>query len=320
MVLTRFALVAFLTSSVASCSAVQNLADKDKDKKDESGDAASTSEDPNGGDDKTTAEEKADDPLDEQTKLGLAEFCTFEKSDKGEGCFTCTPRDLPNTKCTNIPADFDPAKMCKHDLDQMSCDLGGTEEWVYDFGEESKDEKLYNKIPLLLFGAKALLSEKLADNAELKELIFGALDVVDKYKKDIFTNGSLDPMVDELAAIVKKAKPEFDQGQIDDFKAQAKATIKAMQDKRASGKLDTAGMLSTFTDVLNQLPPDLVAPVLENLELDKIIGALTGSGGGGLEDLLGAFGGTKSIEDIIAGLQIPDGTGTGTGSGSGSGS
>ncbi len=310
MVLTRFAILAFVSSAAWSCAAVQSFGDKKDENKDEGG-ASTPAETPT----ETAAIEcqpsapdceKADQPLDETTQFGLADFCTFAKNDKGEGCFTCTPRDLPDTRCSAIPADFDATKACTHDLDEMSCELG-EKDFVYDFNEESKDEKLYNKIPLLLIGAKALLADKLKDKPEVKELVYGALDIVNNYKKDIFTNADLGPMVDELAAVVKKAKPEYDQAKIDEFKAQAKPIIKAMQDKRAAGKLDTASMLTTFTDVLNQLPPDLVAPLLENLDIAKITAALSGAGGDdSIQALIALFGNGKSIEDIIAGLESTD--------------
>lgn len=318
MVLTRFAILAFV-SSLTGCSAMQNLGAAKEEKKEESTETPAA-EKP--ADDKACEKaatgnaaladcEKADEPLDETTSFGLASYCTFAKSEKGEGCFTCTPRDLPDTRCTAIPEGFDPATACQHDLDEMSCKITGDKDFVYDFNEESKDEKLYNKIPLLMIGAKALLADKLKDKPETKDLVYGAIDIIDTYKKTIFTNGDLDPMVDELAALVKKAKPEYDQAKIDEFKAQAKPIIKAMQEKRAKGQLDTAGMLTTFTEVLNKLPPDLVFPIMESLDLNKITSALSGSGGDdAIQQLLVLFGGGKSIEDIIASLEKPDATTT----------
>lgn len=305
MVLTRFALLSLLTSLTSACNAVQNLADKKDDKKD--GASETTQAEPPPADQAKPEDKKADEPLDESTSFGLADFCTFAQNAKGEGCFTCTPRDLPDTRCSAVPEGFDPKTACQHDLDTMTCKVTGDKDFVYDFNKESNDEKLYNKVPLLLIGAKALLADKLKDKPETKELVYSALDVVDKYKKDVFTNGNLDPMVDELAAIVKKAKPNYEQAKIDDFKAQAKSIIKGMQEKRAKGQLDTASMLTTFTDVLNQLPDDLIAPIMENLDLSKITSALSGAGGDdAIQALLQIFGGGKSVDEIIQSLEAPD--------------
>jgi len=237
------------------------------------------------------------------TQLGLADFCTFAVGTDSQGCFTCTPRDIPSTKCVAVPTAFDPAAMCHHDLDELSCDLGSGKSFSYDFDALSQEEQVYQNIPLLIFGAKTLLADKLDKTPKTKDLVFGSLDAIDNHKKEIFS-GNVGPLADDIAALVKKDEPQIPAEQIDQVKAALVTAVATLDAQRKSGALANGDIMTLANALLAAMPADLTGPLLEKLDLNKVMDKLkTAADDGSITDLLKTVGGDSSLSGLIAALQ-----------------
>lgn len=236
--------------------------------------------------------------------LGLADICTFAAGDAGEGCFTCTPRELPSKQCVAVSADFDPAIMCNHDLDRLSCDTGGASEFVFEFGDRSPLEDIYEKVDLLSFGAKALVYDKLASKPEMRAAIFSLVDAIVENKLALFTGGDVAPLVTKATALAKVVKPAATEAELTLLDSGIRAGAKSFSDKikaKPNGAIGFEDVSAIVLDVLAALPPGTVKTSLDGLDLGQLNTAL--KGGGGTEiigDLLKNIGGGKSLAELLA--------------------
>jgi hypothetical protein len=302
------AALAALVLALAGCSAVGRFASKDDKKDDGEGDAAAEAceagaETCQGTETAATGTE-TDDGLDEVTSLGLAEFCKFKRNDAGDGCFTCTPRDLPVTECAEVGEEFDPKKDCTHDLDRMTCKVGGGNTYGREFGELTKEEELYARIPILMFGAKALVSNKLTDDAPgMKELVLGVFDLITKYRKAIFITGELAPLAVEVEDLVRKVKPDLTEAQAAPLREAIMSACDVVIKKRDAGNLKDSDLLALGQEVLGSLPADVANGFLVNLDIETITENLKKSGSEQyIVELLIMFGGGQSLEDLTGAL------------------
>lgn len=228
-------------------------------------------------------------------KLGLAEHCSFGPQDDATGCFVCTPRDLPRKLCIDIDPGFDPAKNCEHDQDLMTCNVKADgEAFEFDFSEQSQIEKIYNKIPLFLLGAKVLVGGKMKDNPAAKDLLFGCFDSVLAHKKAIFTKGDLTGLLDEVGVHVKKAKPDLKDADIATVKKAMQGAADKLQESYADGKMEDEDFLQFAHGVLTALPKELIGNTLQELNIEEIMASLQASGNQDvIEDLITNAGSTE---------------------------
>lgn len=225
----------------------------------------------------------------------LFDYCRWNASDKG-GCMVCTPRDLAVSKCaTTVKADFDAAKDCTSNATTsvLSCEVGGNSDFTWNLSEESKTESLYKKLPLLIFGAKYMIADKVKDAAK-KELFDNALDLVAKHAKVILNNGDIGPAADDVIALVKKARPALSDAVLAATKAKVVAAVAAVQAKRQAGDLSEGDMIALLSGFITKMPTDLVGDSLKGVDLDALTKALTGAGSGDLMAILAAFSGAGS--------------------------
>lgn len=235
--------------------------------------------------------------------IGLTDFCTFAPADGGKGCFTCTPRELPNVQCVDIPAGFDPAGKCQHDLDRLTCDLGAAKPFVIEFSDRSPDEDVYEKMDLLVFGAKALLYKKLDGKPELRDLAYSLLESIAAHKLALFTGGDVGPVINEAKPLMKILKPDLTEAQIEAIKVAAQSVAKAFAAKRAAGPITHADAFAILSDVYKTLPPDLFGTLLADAHLEDFVKNLEGKSA---EDILGelskSLGGDEAMMDIMTQL------------------
>jgi hypothetical protein len=270
-----FAAAAFVLAGLTACS------DTSEKKEDNAADAS-----------QPAAEECADNKCPAKMKptygkLGLAGHCSYSLQDT-LGCFSCTPRDLPRTVCTDVDPGFVPETGCEYDLDLMTCNVKAEgEPFEIDFSEQTQMEKIYNKIPLFLLGAKVLIGGKLKDKPVEKELLFGCFDAVLTHKKAIFTKGDLTALLDEVGAQVKKAKPELKDEDIAAVKKSMKAAADKLQESYGDGKIEDKDFLEFAQGVLSSLPAELLGNTLQQLDITEILNSLQ------------ANGSTDVIQDIL---------------------
>lgn len=259
-------LIAGVAFFIASCAFVK----RQKDKKDDGTDNAAQ-------DCASDASEcSADGEIDELTKYGLAEFCSFdaESGENQEGCFHCTPRVIPLVACRNVSATFNPEKDCIHDLDGMTCTLGINSIFEWDFGIRTKIELLYERLPLLVLGAKFMLGKKLKDLPTQKALVIGALDLIEAHRRELFVDGDLGPVADAIAALVKTAAPEISGKDRDALRAAVLEVLSTTRSKAQAGTLAESDLLALVKTVLNDLPGDLAAGLPETFDLQSILESL----------------------------------------------
>ena len=257
---------------IAGCSIVPSLGAKDDDK-DKTADS-STSECTSAECNKNT--ELAIEPT--YGTLGLAGHCTYNKKE-AEGCFTCTPRDLPRTICTEIENGFDPATSCESDADIMTCKVkvAGTD-FEFDFSEQTQIERIYSKVPFFLLGAKVYLGNKLESNPVARDLVFASFDSIIKFKKDFFTTGDISGFLVEFEAHLKKAKPETDSAQFAVIKTAIEGAVAAFAESYSDGKMDDKDFLTFAYKIIQAMPKDLYGNMLEELDIDSIMKSLNESG------------------------------------------
>jgi hypothetical protein len=229
-----------------------------------------------GGDDQTQETATDGDGSDTDPVVGLPDTCTFAKSDGG-GSITCIPRELPLTRNFALKGAFDPEKACKYDIETLTCDIGADEPLVIALDEPTKDEQFYTKLPDIITIAKLVLAPKLEGDAKKKDLVFGALDIVAKYRKELFTLGDMKAALDELEALVKKAKPDLAQDKLTEMRTQIEAVIAQLKAKRDGGTavdLDVAAVVAAFG---TKLPPDVLGGLTGgDLDLVKLLELLAG--------------------------------------------
>ena len=210
--------------------------------------------------------------------LGLAGHCTYNKKDS-EGCFTCTPRDLPRTVCTVIDESFDPATSCENDTDLMTCKVKAEgESFEFDFSEQTQIERIYSKVPFFLLGAKVYLGSKLEGNPVARDLIFSSFDSIIKYKKEFFTVGDLSGFFVEFEAHLKKAKPDTDAAKFALVKKSLEEATASFAEAYSDGKIDDKDFLTFAYKLVQSLPADLYGNVLNELNIDDIMKSLDESG------------------------------------------
>ncbi len=226
----------------------------------------------------------------------LFDFCKWNPNDKGGGCMICTPRELELLKCAkDVKAEFDAAKDCNGNADTnvLSCEMGTNEEFVWDLSQSTRTESIYEKLPLLITGAKILLGEKFKNDPK-GDVIMGALDVFAKHAKTIFNNGDVGPVADDLAALAKKAKPAIKDEELQSIKTQMASTINSIQAKRKNGEFADADMVTLIAGFITNLPSDLIGDGLGGLDLNVLTQALAGGSSGDLLSILAGTAGKSS--------------------------
>ena len=259
---------------MAGCSAIPDFGAKDDDKE-KTADSSQPSE--CSGDE---CEKTSNVPAIEPTygTLGLAGHCTFNKKE-GEGCFTCTPRELPRTVCTPIDDSFDPTKSCENDTDLMTCKVKiEGEAFEFDFSEQTQIERIYSKVPFFLLGAKVYIGNKLEGNPVARDLVFASFDSIVKFKKDFFTTGDISGFLTEFEVHLKKAKPDTDAAKFAVIKKSLEDAIASFAESYADGKMDDKDFLTFAYKIIQAMPADLYGTMLDELNIDDIMKSLDESG------------------------------------------
>ena len=232
-------------------------------------------------------------------KGGLFSFCKWAANDNG-GCMTCTPRDLDLLRCAkDVKKDFNAAKDCSGDDDKnvLTCEMGGSEDFVWNLSVKSKAESLYEKLPLLIAGGKILLATKLQDNPK-KELIISALDIFSNHAKEIFNGQDITATVTDVAALAKKAKPTLTDAELEKVKTQITTVVNGIQTKRRNGAFADADIVTLAASFVTALPPDVVGAGVAGIDMSALSGILTG---GPNADILGALAGGGSSSGKTSG-------------------
>lgn len=236
--------------------------------------------------------------------LGLADICSYELRDSGEACFICQPRDLPTTKCVTVASGFDPAGMCHHDLDRLTCDVGAAKDFVFEFDERTPLEDLYDKIELLAFAAKAVAYDRLADKPDMRAAIFALLDEFVKSKQAFFMGGDVQPFIVKAQELAKVLKPDVSETELTAVQTGIQAAAKSFSAKvkaSADGGVSYKDALAIVTDILAAMPESLTKDALSGIDLAPIDAALKGGGGAEiLTDLLASVGGGKSLTELLS--------------------
>jgi hypothetical protein len=236
---------------------------------------------------------------------GLLEYCKWNPNDKKGGCMACIPREIEVLKCAkDVKEDFDPAKDCNGEAEKklLTCEMGGNDEFVFDMSQPSKSEAIFEKMPLLLAGAKFLIADKVKDDKK-KDLLLGAIDIFQNRAKSILNNEDVSPAAEDIAALAKTAKPGIKDAELAAIKAQMISSITAIQARRRSGDFADTDMMTLLIGFIGNLPPDIVGDSLKGIDLNTLASAVLGTGNTG--DLMGVLGGF-----------IPKGSGSSSTSGS----
>jgi hypothetical protein len=223
--------------------------------------------------------------------LGLAGHCTYNKKD-AEGCFTCTPRDLPRTVCTKIDENFDPSKGCENDTDLMTCKVRAEgESFEFDFSEQTQIERIYSKVPFFLLGAKVYIGGKLEDNPVARDLIFASFDSIIKFKKDFFTTSDISGFFAEFEVHLKKAKPDIDTAKLAEIRKAIEGSLAVFAESYSDGKVEDKDFLNFAYKFVQALPPELGGSLIGELNIDEIMKSLDESGSENvIEELLNNAG------------------------------
>jgi hypothetical protein len=210
--------------------------------------------------------------------LGLADHCTYDKKE-AEGCFTCTPRELPRTVCTKIDENFDPSKGCENDPDIMTCKVRADgESFEFDFSEQTQIERIYSKVPFFLLGAKVYIGGKLEDNPVARDLIFASFDSIIKFKKDFFTTGDISGFFAEFETHLKKAKPEIDATKLAEIRKSIESGLAVFTESYSDGKVEDKDFLNFAYKFVQALPQDLGGSLIGELNIEAIMKSLNESG------------------------------------------
>jgi hypothetical protein len=238
---------------------------------------------------------------------GLPTSCTYARSaaNAAQGCFTCSPHALPRTTCVDTKADFDPAKACSYAGQVVTCDVGAAKPLTLDGTELTSLEKTYDALPIIVVGAKALLTSKIGD-AKIKTLVFGLLDALEANKKALFVGGDTAPFTAKVRELVAAAKPDVAAADLDKMTQALTDALATLDASRKSGTLDQAGIVDLAVKALDALPPSVVpASLTQSLDLDELV-AMFKNGGGDLASLIAILGGGGSTGGDGAGLSLTD--------------
>jgi hypothetical protein len=247
-----------------------------------------------------------EDAVPQSGTLGLAAFCSYAAGDAGKGCFTCKPRELPSTLCVAVPASFDPAAKCEHDLDRLTCDVGGEDEFVIEFGDKTPDEEMLESMPIVVFAAKALLTKKLDGKPELKAMVFKLLDSVADHAGAFFRGEDVSAVVDDARPLIKAAKPDLTDEQVAGIKKSLQEGVAAFAKKRASGPVNYADTFEVVAAAYAALPKDLFDGVkLDGKALPDFLAAIKSKSDADLLALLAeTLGGEEAFGEIMGDIGI----------------
>jgi hypothetical protein len=242
---------------------------------------------------------------------GLPDGCAARPG-AGQLCITCKPRDLPITQCGQSSlASFDPEAQCSHDLDQLVCDFGDDETFTLDLEKRSPIEEIYDRVPLLIFGAKLLLGSKLDNLPAEKEALYKVLDLLQSHRLDLFTCGDITPLIDEIAAVAEDYNPAFSTEQMAGFKTQAAIGATAFTAACKLGQISDQGVITAAAAVLKALPAGL-GDRFGNIDLTGVLAAL--SAGGGLEGGLASILNGQDLGAILGSIEVANNTAVSTSS------
>lgn len=312
MALVHHLLPAVLTLSMAACSQMEGLKAGSKDSKSDPAAAATDTATSTSTKKKTGGSGPGEEASGGAAALdtpGLPDGCAARPGG-GQLCITCKPRDLPITQCGQSSlASFDPEAQCSHDLDQLVCDFGEDETFTMDLEARSPLEEIYERVPLLIFGAKLLLGSKLDNMPSEKEALYKVLDVVGAHSLELFTCGDVTPLIDEIASVAEDFNPAFSTEQMAGFKTQAALGATAFTAACKLGQVSDAGVITAASAVLKALPAGL-GDRFGDIDLTGVLAAL--SAGGGLEGGLASILGGQDLGAILGGIEAANKTSTST--------
>lgn len=160
---------------------------------------------------------------------GVPEHCQVQHSGY-QICMKCSPRELPIKFCAESQLDeFNADTRCSHDERQIVCDFDTDQYFNFDLERRSSLEEIYERVPLLVFGAKLVLLGQLEGFPREQKLVTQVLDTMQRYAKTFFTCGDLKPAVVEIAAVMKALLPDVPPAFILMFESQASTAVQFFQ-------------------------------------------------------------------------------------------
>lgn len=206
---------------------------------------------------------------------GLPEHCQVQQTGY-QICLKCSPRDLPITVCAESQlTEFAPAERCSHDRRQIVCDFDSDQYFNFDLERRSSLEDIYERVPLLVFGAKLVLAGQLNSFPREQKLVVDVLDTMQKYAKTFFTCGDLQPAVIEIGALIKTAMPEIPPAFLAMFQSQGSVAVSLFR-RACQSALDD----NIVVDWLAAMVKQVVSPagLGSDLNLVAILSALNTQG------------------------------------------
>jgi hypothetical protein len=211
-----------------------------------------------------TANDSANAEGDNAQGISLADVCSHNlQGDKA--CFTCTPRELPLTRCTLVIGEFNADESCQADQDKLSCIIDDKEtEFIFEYQASTPLERVYDYMPVIISLAKTLVASKVKD-AEKQLKMNKLLDLLANKRKEIFTATDLESVGEEMAALAQELNPEITPQKALKVKADVMKLLNDLKVKRERGEVKDSDIIVLALSSLAAFPTGTTELSIEEL-------------------------------------------------------